>query len=112
MLSIKAKLKYLEHQGLSAKIVQLPYANSNLTFTIFFPNECGQLNQLVHDLQKTFDFMTLKSLFTVKKVELYLPKFTIDFTLDNIDPALTAVRFYTLYRKHTFYFKSFFIINY
>lgn len=89
----------MDHPGINARIVQLPYANSNLTMTIFYPNKCGHLKKLINDLHTTFDYMNLKTLFTVKTVDLYLPRFIIDFQLDNLDGALSAVRFFKFKNK-------------
>lgn len=86
-------MKFLNHPGLQATIIQLPYKNSNLTLTLFYPNHCGNLRTLIRELYTTFNFMSLNSILKPTTIELYLPKFYIDFTIDNVDDALSSVRF-------------------
>ncbi|XP_078043455.1 antichymotrypsin-2 [Augochlora pura] len=68
--------------ALDAKFIEIPYMNQDIVMTIILPNEVdGLLN-----LQNNFSWETLtKASRTNGDIELYLPKFKIEFMVDLED---------------------------
>lgn len=90
----------MKHRDLEAEIIELPYEDSNFTLTIFYPNKCGGLTKLSQKLN-TFDFESLGSALTKQTVHLALPKFYIDYKIDNIKHALKMVSKCQIQKKTT-----------
>lgn len=63
---------------------------------IFYPTKCGGLLALGKQLEQSFDFTNLKTLFKQQVVSLFLPRFVIDYTVENIDYALKNVYPYNM----------------
>lgn len=96
MMYQENKFRFGDIKTLNAKIVEIPYKNSNYTLTLiklrnyrnhhFNRTEFEELGKNL----KTFDFESSKE-FYIQKIELKMPKFTIKQNID-FSPHLKNVR--------------------
>lgn len=77
---------------MDAEIIELNYANSNLSLIIFYPNECDGIFNLIEGLHNTFNFKQLHDIMYEREVDLIMPEFVIDYQVDNLEFALKNVR--------------------
>jgi serpin B len=83
------KLAFLD-EFVDAAIIELPYVNSTLTFTIVLPRQADGLGK-VAETARTFDWTKLSSKLRKMKSEVTLPKFNATFK-QYMNPALINVR--------------------
>ncbi|XP_012271556.1 alaserpin isoform X3 [Orussus abietinus] len=88
---MSASIKYGEIDELNAKFVELPYKNEELSMIIILPDKLDGLPELEKKL-KNFDLRRLNDLGYERDVELFLPKFKIESTLE-LEPALKKLGF-------------------
>ncbi|KAK9874763.1 hypothetical protein WA026_005571 [Henosepilachna vigintioctopunctata] len=73
---------YFENTELDAKLIQLPYQGSDITFTIILPNRIDGLRAVENKLDEFF----LPQNYTFEKISLYMPKFKINSDFNLIPP--------------------------
>lgn len=79
MMFNKCKYNYGEIPQLAAKYIELPYMNEDIVMIIILPNEVEGLS----NLQNNFSWEILANVSQSNTdVELYLPKFKVEFTVD------------------------------
>lgn len=78
MMYIETVLKFGFFMELNARGVSLPYKNSNMSMFIILPNERTGLAQLESRL-KDVDLQNLQKNMTETEVQVFLPKFKIEF---------------------------------
>lgn len=84
----KAKYNYGKIPTLHAKFIEIPYMNTNVVMTIILPDEVDGLT----NLQSNFSWEILRNASrSDDDVELYLPKFKIELTVD-LENILRALR--------------------
>nr|XP_003703429.2 PREDICTED: antichymotrypsin-2-like isoform X1 [Megachile rotundata]XP_012141559.1 PREDICTED: antichymotrypsin-2-like isoform X1 [Megachile rotundata] len=89
----KSKYNYGKIPTLHAKFIEIPYMNTNIVMTIVLPDEVDGLT----NLQSNFSWEILKNASRSNNdVELYLPKFKIEFTVD-LENTLRALRMNKLF---------------
>ncbi|XP_015428728.1 PREDICTED: ovalbumin-related protein X-like [Dufourea novaeangliae] len=75
----KSKYDYGEIPTLDAKFIEIPYMNKDIVMTVLLPNEVDGLKTL----QNNFSLDILENASrTNAEIELYLPKFKIEFMVD------------------------------
>lgn len=89
MMNIKKKFYYKNDESLDAQILELPYANRNISMIIVLPNKRNGIADLEEKLAGT-DIAQLTSNMYKPEVEVSLPKFKIEQTIDLKD-SLTEV---------------------
>ncbi|XP_076276347.1 alaserpin-like [Lasioglossum baleicum] len=78
----KCEYNYGEIPTLDAKFIEIPYLNEDIVMTIVLPNEVDGLSKL----QDSFSWEVLANAYRIyDKIELYLPKFKIEFMVDLED---------------------------
>ncbi|KAK9874762.1 hypothetical protein WA026_005571 [Henosepilachna vigintioctopunctata] len=73
---------YFENTELDAKLIQLPYQGSDITFTIILPNRIDGLRAIENKLDEFF----LPQNYTFETISLFLPKFKINSDFNLIPP--------------------------
>ena len=68
------------------KVVQLPYAGSDLAMTILLPNDVDGIDELENELDPDL-FSKINEQLKTKRVRIFLPKFKIETTL-NLNETL------------------------
>uniref|UniRef100_T1GWX2 Serpin domain-containing protein n=1 Tax=Megaselia scalaris TaxID=36166 RepID=T1GWX2_MEGSC len=70
-------------EKLDAKVLELSYKNCNLSMIILLPNQMDGLENLIEEFHKEYYFDQIsKSLSFENKVDVYIPKFKMDFEID------------------------------
>lgn len=77
---------------MDTKIIEVKYANSNLSLILFYPNKCDGIFDLITGLRTTFNFTDLHSMMYEREVDLHMPEFVIDYQVNNLKVALQNVR--------------------
>ncbi|XP_076278623.1 leukocyte elastase inhibitor-like isoform X2 [Lasioglossum baleicum] len=78
----KSRYKYGEIPTLDAKFIEIPYMDKDIVMTIVLPNEVDGLSKL----QNSISWEVLANAYRIyDKIELYLPKFKIEFMVDLED---------------------------
>lgn len=85
MMHIKTKFFYKEDDNLNAKVLELPYANRNISLIVVLPNERNGIAELEQKLTGT-DITKLTDNMRHVEVAVALPKFKIEQTIDLEDP--------------------------
>ncbi|XP_076669976.1 alaserpin isoform X1 [Andrena cerasifolii] len=75
----KSKYNHGEIPSLKAKFIEIPYMNKDIVMTIILPNEANGLSTVQNNFSWEILANTPRS---ANEVELYLPKFKIEFTVD------------------------------
>ncbi|XP_020297704.1 alaserpin-like [Pseudomyrmex gracilis] len=76
------KFNYSEIPEWKASLIEIPYMNSDFVMVILLPNEEVDLQTV----ERNFNWTSLANApRSVEEIELYLPKFNIDFTVDLKD---------------------------
>ncbi|XP_014220606.2 antichymotrypsin-2-like isoform X6 [Trichogramma pretiosum] len=83
MMYIKKKFLYQRLPELNAQLVGLPYSNQDLMLVVVVPDEVDGLKHIEANLEK-INVDVKHMAFSKREVELYLPKFKIETTLDLI----------------------------
>uniref|UniRef100_A0ABD2XEK2 Serpin domain-containing protein n=1 Tax=Trichogramma kaykai TaxID=54128 RepID=A0ABD2XEK2_9HYME len=83
MMYIKKKFLYQRLPELNAQLVGLPYSNQDLMLVVVVPDEIDGLKHIEANLEK-INVDVKHMAFSKREVELYLPKFKIETTLDLI----------------------------
>lgn len=76
--------RYAELSDLDAKVLELPYNNSDISMLIILPNDIEGLEKLETKL-KNLDLNVITSRMTTANIDVYLPKFRIEYEVDLID---------------------------
>ncbi|XP_046810747.1 serine protease inhibitor 42Dd-like isoform X2 [Lucilia cuprina] len=76
---------YVELPELKATALEMPYENSELSMLIILPNEIEGLEKLEENL-KGLDLNDITSKMSVESVDVFLPKFRIEFDIDLKEP--------------------------
>ncbi|XP_018579751.1 serine protease inhibitor 3/4 isoform X4 [Anoplophora glabripennis] len=84
MMHIKKKFFYKEDANLNAKVLELPYSNKNISLIVILPNERNGIADLEQKLAST-DIMKITENMHKPEVEVALPKFKIEQTIDLQD---------------------------
>lgn len=101
-------VSYTEFPELDAKIMELPYRESNCSMVFILPNTVNGLTSLGTKFN-IFDFIAIRNALTMSakrpKVLVSLPKFKIEFKVD-LENVLTKVQTYifTTNKKYIFIF--------
>ncbi|PBC25413.1 leukocyte elastase inhibitor [Apis cerana] len=92
----KSKYTYGDMPTLQAKFIEIPYKNPDVAMIIILPNQIdGLLN-----LQTNFSFeMLANTTRFYNDIELYLPKFKIEFTMD-LKNALNKLGLITMFKPN------------
>ncbi|XP_030374499.1 serine protease inhibitor 42Dd-like [Scaptodrosophila lebanonensis] len=85
---------------LDAHAVELPYINSNISMLVILPNKLNGLPK-VEKLLDEVNLLTVTSGFLKEKVELALPKFKFEFTL-NLNNPLKEMGIQTIFYNPDF----------
>jgi serpin B len=89
MMHIKKKFNYKNDSELQAQVIELPYTNEDLSMFIILPNEKNGIGNLEKKLA-TMNLTDISKNMWSTEVNLALPKFKIEETIDLKD-ALTKV---------------------
>ncbi|XP_021950951.1 leukocyte elastase inhibitor isoform X4 [Folsomia candida] len=89
MMKIEADFPYGEIEELNAKAIALPYQGDRLSMIILLPNEIEGLKDMEEKL-KNFSLASIPSRLRERKINLSMPKFTLESTIDLKGP-LTAI---------------------
>jgi len=84
MMHVKEHFLYGEFTKLDAKVIELPYKDSDMSMLIMLPNSKTGLSKLEADL-KTVDISELKKEMYKTEVDVSIPKFKIEFELSLVD---------------------------
>lgn len=76
---------YAKIDELDASAVELKYANSTFAFVIVLPNSRTGLPALEIKM-KDYGLANVMSKMTKQKLDLRMPKFKVDYTIDLSDP--------------------------
>lgn len=82
---------YADIPALDARIVEIPYNNSDVSMLVILPNNCTGLSDLETKLA-TFNYINLNGTLTEHKIQVSLPIFTIETEL-HLDQTLQSVIF-------------------
>jgi len=85
MMKLEADFPYGEIEELNAKVVALPYKGEKLSMIIILPNEVDGLKGLEEKL-KTYPLGSIPTKLRERKINLSLPKFTLESTIDLKGP--------------------------
>lgn len=85
MMHIKKKFDFAVNSDLDAKILKLPYKNKNVSMVVILPNKRTGIKELEKKLL-TRNLSTLTSYMRNVEVEVSLPKFKIEATIELNDP--------------------------
>jgi len=85
MMKLEADFPYGEIEELDAKVVALPYKGEKLAMIIILPNEVEGLKGLEEKL-KTYPLGSIPTKLRERKINLSLPKFTLESTIDLKGP--------------------------
>nr|AWD77173.1 serpin [Anatolica polita] len=85
MMHIKRKYYFSEREDLDAKILQLPYTNEDLSMVIILPNKRDGIKDLEKKLE-SFDLNNITEGLWNVEVNVALPRFKIETTIDLNDP--------------------------
>ncbi|XP_067630663.1 serine protease inhibitor 42Dd-like isoform X3 [Eurosta solidaginis] len=85
MMSGDEHIKYGKLANLDASVIVLPYKDSDLSMMILLPNKVEGLQKLEEALALT-DFNQIESQLRVQHVDIFLPKFRIEFSIDLKEP--------------------------
>ncbi|CAL8143173.1 unnamed protein product [Orchesella dallaii] len=89
MMRLETEMLYGENRELDAKIVSLPYKGDRLSMVILLPNKRTGLAEM-EDKLKSIPLQQILDGLRERKVQLYLPKFKLESTIDLKEP-LTAL---------------------
>lgn len=78
--------RYGEFSDLNAKVIELPYQNSDFAMLIILPNKDDGLRGLLQQLNGKNLIGLVDSGLSSQKVEVHLPKFSVAFGLNLEDP--------------------------
>ena len=95
MMHIKKKFDFAENSDLDAKILKLPYKNRNVSMVIVLPNKRTGIKELEKKLL-TKDLSTLTNHMRCVEVEVSLPKFKIETTIELNEPLKEVSIFHIL----------------
>lgn len=101
-------LNYAELPELDAKVVELPYNNSDITMMLILPNAIEGLEALETKL-KNMDLNVISEKLNEKYIRVYLPKFRLEHEVDLKEP-LMKVRFNIL--RFLLWLSNFFFLFY
>lgn len=76
---------YADLDDLNAKVLEMPYVNSNLSMLLILPNEIDGLDRLESQLAD-YDLNHIVSKVSRTKVDVFVPKFHIEFDVDLKEP--------------------------
>ncbi|XP_061394172.1 serine protease inhibitor 42Dd [Musca vetustissima] len=79
------KFQYGEFDNLDAKVLEMPYENSDLSMLIILPNKVDGLAKLEEKL-KGVDLNEISSKLETEDVDVMLPRFRIEFDIDLKEP--------------------------
>jgi len=85
MMKLEADFPYGEIEELDAKVIALPYKGEKLSMIIILPNEVEGLKGLEEKL-KGYPLGTIPTKLRERKINLSLPKFTLESTIDLKGP--------------------------
>jgi len=87
MMKVKSKYKYLSKD--ECQIIELPYGDGNYCMDIFLPKIGSEINSFIENLSSE-NWNNLLSEMTETEVNLFLPKFTLEYKLEmkNVLSAL------------------------
>ncbi|XP_073846481.1 serine protease inhibitor 42Dd-like [Musca autumnalis] len=85
MMYQDAEFQYGELPEYEAKVLEMPYENSDLSMMIILPNDVEGLAKLEEKL-KDVDLNEISSKLRTHDVNVFLPKFHIEFDLDLKEP--------------------------
>ncbi|XP_073846922.1 serine protease inhibitor 42Dd-like [Musca autumnalis] len=85
MMYQKDEFQYGELPEYEAKVLEMPYENSDLSMMIILPNDVAGLAKLEQKL-KGVDLNEISSKLRIHDVDVYLPKFRIEFDVDLKEP--------------------------
>lgn len=77
-MHITEHFKYGEFAEFEAKAVELPYADSDITFLVIVPNKINGLSQ-VHNHLKDHDLQSISNVLTYKETKVTIPKFEVEY---------------------------------
>ncbi|ODM99798.1 Neuroserpin [Orchesella cincta] len=89
MMRLETEMSYGENRELDAKIVALPYKGDRLSMVILLPNKRTGLAEM-EDKLKNIPLEQILDGLRERKVQLFLPKFKLESTIDLKEP-LTAL---------------------
>ncbi|KAI8118997.1 Serine protease inhibitor 42Dd [Lucilia cuprina] len=78
--------QYGEVSNLDAKVVELPYQNSDFSMVVILPNRKDGLRDLLQNLKGKNLVAILDDSLSTQKVEIYLPKFSATFGVNLEEP--------------------------
>ncbi|XP_014205333.1 antichymotrypsin-2 isoform X3 [Copidosoma floridanum] len=78
---VKGDFFYGEMHDLKAKFIELPYQNKDIRMVIIVPDEVDGLSKVEQNLE-AFNYNRLTTIGFKREVELYMPKFKVESTLD------------------------------
>ncbi|XP_005187409.1 serine protease inhibitor 42Dd isoform X1 [Musca domestica] len=81
------KFQYGEFPKYDAKVLEMPYENSDLSMMLILPNEVEGLAKLEEKL-KGVDLNEISSQLKTHDVDVFLPKFRIEFDIDLKEPLM------------------------
>lgn len=86
------RFKYGQIDSLDATALELPYANSNLTFVILLPNDGNSVNELLQKLSTYTepDYLQIAQEMYQQEVDVTIPKFMDEFSI-NLNNVLADV---------------------
>lgn len=87
-MSLKSSFNYLGND--SAQIIQLPYGGGNFNMYVLLPGIDIQATQLAYNLNSSL-FAKWQSQMDSAKIQLYLPKFQYSYSINNMQPELSAM---------------------
>jgi len=86
MMSKSDDILYQSNAQLQSEIISLPYEDENFQMMVFLPHSRDEnsIQNLIQEFSKTVDFNEIYSSLKERRVELYLPKFTIGHKSDLV----------------------------
>jgi serine protease inhibitor len=96
-MGTKGRFYYIESEALAAKVVRIPYAGQKFAMFVVLPNRKKGLQQLTNDLD-TINFNRALWNMDATEVNLLLPKFKIDFSI-NLNEAIKGVGITKIFSK-------------
>ena len=87
MMFQESKFRFVVVKELNVKVICLPYEDDLLSMIVMLPNEIEGIHRLEADFNESNFRNAISSCLQAKyaKVEVWLPKFKLDLTLDLID---------------------------
>lgn len=92
---------YVELPEFEAKALEMPYENSDISMLIILPNDMEGLEKLENKL-KAVDLNVISSKMSVQDVDVFLPKFRIEFDIDLKEPLMKVSKQWYKLNKNDF----------